>query len=321
MMLLALLLLAAGMLAAGAFPVYAVLLAGLFLAGLAKTIYDAAVQAYLAQRVPFHRRGLVIGCLELSWAGSTLITIPLIGLLIASFGWRSPFLLLGLLALASILVAGRALPPDPGGRPPGHSLIGALQLLIRERTAWGALAFGFCISIANENVFVVYGAWLEGGFGLNIVALGFSTMVIGTAEMAGELLTAGFADRFGLKRTVVTGLTVSGVGYALLPATAGSLPLALSGLFVVFLSLELTIVSFLSLCTELLPKARATMMAGFFAAAGLGRVLGALMGVPVWSKWGVFGNCALAVVFTALALGALLAGLRGWRPSELPVPK
>ena len=46
-------------------------------------------------------------------------------------------------------------------------------------------------------------------------------------------------------------------------------------------------VTSLSLCTELLPGFRATMMAGFLAAAGVGRVLGALMGGAVWQAGGI----------------------------------
>ena len=30
------------------------------------------------------------------------------------------------------------------------------------------LILGFLISLANDNVFVVYGAWLEGSFGLGV---------------------------------------------------------------------------------------------------------------------------------------------------------
>ena len=91
MMIAAMVMLTVGMFAAGIAPVYAVVLIALFLAGLGKSIFDPAVQAYAGERIPFKRRGLVIGVLEYSWAGSTLLGVPLIGLLIYHFGWRSPF--------------------------------------------------------------------------------------------------------------------------------------------------------------------------------------------------------------------------------------
>ena len=69
MMLCSLGMLALGMLAAGLIPVYGVVLIALFLAGLGKSIFDPAIQAYVGERVPYNRRGRVIGMLEICWAG------------------------------------------------------------------------------------------------------------------------------------------------------------------------------------------------------------------------------------------------------------
>jgi hypothetical protein len=55
----------------------------------------------------------------------------------------------------------------------------------------------------------------------------------------------------------------------------------LAGLFMVFFTFELTIVTSLSLATELLAGQRATMMACLMAASGLGRTFGALIGIPL----------------------------------------
>jgi len=74
--------LALGMFAGGLLPFFGVVLAALLLAGLEKTVFGPALQAYVGERVPFNRRGMVIGVLEFSWAGSTLVGIPLLALLI-----------------------------------------------------------------------------------------------------------------------------------------------------------------------------------------------------------------------------------------------
>ena len=94
MMLAGLTMLVVGMFAGGFLPLYGVVLIALFLAGLGKTIFDPAVQAYVAKQVSYQRRGLVIGVIELSWAGSSLVGIPMVGLLIDRLGWRSPFFVL-----------------------------------------------------------------------------------------------------------------------------------------------------------------------------------------------------------------------------------
>jgi len=91
MMLCGLGMLAMGMFAVGLLPFYGIVMAGLFLSGLGKSIFDPAIQAYVSERVPYQRRGLVIGFLEFSWAGSTLVGIPLLGLIIEGWGWRAPF--------------------------------------------------------------------------------------------------------------------------------------------------------------------------------------------------------------------------------------
>ena len=93
-----------GMFSAGCLPFYGVVLTALFLAGLGKSLFDPAIQAYIGERVPFERRGLVIGMLEFSWAGSTLLGIPFISLLIDRLGWRSPFFALGGVGLLGIVV-------------------------------------------------------------------------------------------------------------------------------------------------------------------------------------------------------------------------
>jgi hypothetical protein len=70
----------------------------------------------------------------------------------------------------------------------------------------------------------------------------------------------------------------AGIACPLFRLSQQTLPRAFSSLFVLFLIFEFTVVSSLSLSTELLPTSRATMMSGFFAAAGLGRVIGSLIG-------------------------------------------
>jgi predicted MFS family arabinose efflux permease len=162
-------------------------------------------------------------------------------------------------------------------------------------------------------VFVTYSTWLEGQFALGVVALGAGTSVIGVAELGGEGLTALFADRLGLRRAVLLGGFFSVLSYLILPLLGTKLAIALGGLFFVFISFEFTLVSSLSLCTEILPAQRATMVAGFFAAAGLGRVAGAFLGGYLW-EWGGMAAAGMAAgVSAAVGMGCLFLGLRSWR--------
>ncbi|MCB0174350.1 MAG: MFS transporter [Anaerolineae bacterium] len=307
MMLLGLGLMSIGMLAGGFLPVYLTILLALFLAGLGKNIFDPALQAYIGERVPYERRGTVIGLIEMSWAGATLVGIPVVGLLIEQFGWRAPFLVLGGLGLVSMAMLGALF---SGGSRRSERDVGAITFgqawrqLSRSSAALGMLTFAFLTSMANDNLFVVYGAWLEDGFALSVAALGTATTVIGVAELSGEVLTASLSDRIGLQRAVRIGLFLSALGYLLLPVIAQSLTLALVGLFLVFVIFEFTFVTAISLVTEVLPEARATMMASYIAVAGLGRVVGALIGGPLW-LWGglaAIGTVSAAIIIIAFAI-------------------
>jgi DHA1 family inner membrane transport protein len=316
MMLAGLGMLTGGMLAGGLLPTYGVVLPALFLAGLGKSVFDPALQAYVGQRVPYQRRGLAIGLIEFAWAGSALVGLPLVGLLIEQIGWRAPFFVLGGLALLS-MVALRALLPDDSHQQRDikgpASFREAWRRLSRERAALGALGFGLLVSAANDNLFVVYGLWLESAFGLSVAMLGAATTVIGLAEFVGEGLTASIADRLGLKRALVAGLILSALSYILLPLVGHTLSSALMGLFVTFLTFEFTIVTAISLFTEILPAARATMMSSSVAAISIGRVIGALVGGPVWLAGGMLATGIVSAAVSGLALVLLVWGLRSWR--------
>jgi predicted MFS family arabinose efflux permease len=316
MMIFGLMMLAGGMFAGGFFPFYGVILIALFLAGLGKNVFDPAVQAYVSERVPYGRRATAIGFLEISWAGSTLLGIPLIALLIDRVGWQSPFFAMGGMGLAGIFALSVLFPLDEQSmsKPrPSMPFIKILSVIAQDRASVGALAFVFFFSAAIDNLFVIYGAWLEQAFNVSVVTLGMATGIIGVAELVGEILVATISDRFGLKRVVLIGTTLCIFTYGLLPFAAQTLMSALAGLFVHFLIFEFTIISSVALCTELQPGMRATVIAGFFAAAGLGRILGAMSGGPVWLAGGIISTGLVSAIVTTLAFLTLFWGLRGWR--------
>jgi predicted MFS family arabinose efflux permease len=316
MMLSGLALLVGGMFAAGFFPFFTMVLIAFFLAGLGKSIFDPAVQAYVSERVPYRRRGLAIGILEIAWAGSALIGIPLVGLLMDSLGWRSPFFAMGGLGLIGIVLVRILMPPKEKPAEVQRSSLGlrdAWRQLFVQRRALGAIGFAFFASVANDNLFVVYGVWIEEAFNLSVVALGLSIGVIGIAELLGESLTAALSDRVGLKRSVIIGLVLSTACYAILPFCDRSISMVLAGLFLTFITFEFMIVTSISLTTELLPGSRATMLSGCLAAAGIGRVVGALIGGPIWLAGGILATGMVSAGLSAMALVSLVWGLHGWQ--------
>ena len=309
-------LLSLSLLLGGFFPAYGVMVVVLFLSGLAKVAFDPSLQAYVGARVPYERRGLAMGVIEMAWAGSTLVGVPLVGLLIDSSGWRAPLFVLGGLAGAAALGILFVFPPPQRDLTPvsqvSQSVGEVWRALTRSRTALGALVFSAFVCAANDIVFVMYGAWLESGFGLKVVALGAATTVIGVAELAGEGLTALLADRVGLARAAVIGVILSTLSYLLPLVIGGSLVGALVCLFLIFLTFEFSIVTSFSLFTEIMPGARATLLSSNVAALSLGRVVGAVSGGALWVTFGLGGTSAAAAAFSCLGLFSLVWAVRHW---------
>ncbi|TKB24770.1 MFS transporter [Desulfopila sp. IMCC35006] len=309
-------LLAGGMLLCGLLPSYWPVFIGLVVASFGKTVFDPAIQAFIGRNVPFTHRARVIGAVETAWAGSTLVGIPALGLILGHVGLSNSFFILAFLGSIGWISIVRVIPPDEpgtGSKQERVPLLSSLKQLLRVRPAAGMLAFGFWISIANDSLFVIYGAWFEQEFHVSLVALGFSTVAIGAAELTGESLTAMFGDRLGLKRAIISGLSLAICAYLLLPFIGRTLPLAMTGVFCVFLAFEFTMVTSFSLSTELMPRARATMMSGFYATSGIGRMTGVLIGGALWQFGGITAVAWTSAGFTVLGLLSLVWGLHGWR--------
>lgn len=296
-------------------PRYSVVFVGLLLAVLGKNVFDPAVQAFIGHHVPFERRGLAIGAIETAWAGSTFIGIPVIALIIDEFGLRWSFLVMSLFGAVGYLVLSQTLATDTTANRNNAANIGiisALQPLFNSRPALGMMGFAFWINMANDNLFVIYGAWLERDFGMSLLALGMSTSVIGAAELLGETCTAIWADRIGIRRSIIFGIWIHLLAYVLLPVFGFSLKTALVGLFLLFVSCEFTTVCSFSLSTEIMPANRATMMAGYYAAAAMGRMIGALSGSPLWFLGGISAVTLTSAVGILLAILSFGWGLKHW---------
>ena len=228
-----------GMLLCGLVPAYWPVFIGLVVASFGKTVFDPAIHAFIGKNVPLERRGRIVGLVETSWAGSTLIGIPAFALIIDHVGLRGSFFFFALLGAVGWFSISRIIPADDQKKVEkkrSQGLFAILGQLLKERSAAGMLGFGFLISLANDSLFVVYGAWFEQEFLVSIVTLGFSTVAIGAAELLGESMTAFISDRLGLKKSIIIGLCLATLAYLLLPFIGHSLSLAMVGMFCVFLT-------------------------------------------------------------------------------------
>jgi predicted MFS family arabinose efflux permease len=147
----------------------------------------------------------------------------------------------------------------------------------------------------------IFGVWLEDGFGMKAAGLGAAAAVIGIAELLGSSGAAGFADRIGKVRSVAAGLALNCAAALLLPVIAVNALGAQVGLFFFFISYEFVLVSSLPLMSEVLPSARATMMALTIAMFAGGRALGDLLSPWIY-QFGIWGNVIVCAAFNVVAL-------------------
>ena len=274
----------------------------LILATLGKYIFDPGMQAYIGDRVPYERRGRTIAVTEFGWSLAFVIGVPLMGLLIAGHGWMAPFPLLALLGVCIVAGLFWMLPKD---EPPANAARSRdnFRLVLPSLPALAGLAVGILASAANEQVNLIFGVWLQDSFGLKIAALGAASAVIGISEMSAEGLVAAFVDRLGKLRSIALGLAVNSLAALALPWLGRTEWGALIGLFFFYISFEFTIVSSIPMMTELLPSARATLMACNVAALSFGRAIGDFLAPRLYG----LGFLTVALGAVGLNLLALLA--------------
>ena len=274
-------------------PSFPGLLISLVLATLGKYIFDPGMQAYIGDRVPYEQRGRTIAITEFGWSLAFVVGVPFMGFLIARKGWMAPF---PLMALLGVIIVGSLvwmLPKDDLPANPKRSRDN-FRLVLTSLPALTGLAVGLLATAANEQVNLIFGVWLEDSFGLKIAALGAASAVIGISEMSAEGLVAAFVDRLGKPRAIALGLAVNSLAALALPWLGRTEFGALVGLFFFYISFEFTIVSYLPLMTELLPSARATLMAFNMAFLSFGRAIGTFLAPRLYG-----------LGFLAVALGAI----------------
>jgi predicted MFS family arabinose efflux permease len=293
-------------------PGYAGFFIVLSLGSLGSNIFVTTSQAYIGDTVPYQYRGRAMAIVESGWSLSFLLGAPLAGLLIARFGWSSPFLVLGLL---SLVVGAAVLFVIPGNRSSltaenRVNILRNLGQVLRSPSAQAGLVLGFSLSGAIEVINMVFGVWMEDSFGLKIAALGGVAFLLGIGDLLGELFSGVLSDWIGKARAVRIGMILLALAALLLPLAGITQWWAIATIFILFFGFELAFVSSIPLLTEVLPEARATMMGAYMSASSIGLVVGALIG-PLSYQRGIFYSGLAAALMTGMGLLALEKVRRG----------
>ena len=280
--------------------VFAGAVAGFVLIGFAKPLFDVGAQSHVAERVPWHQRSRHIGVLEVAWAGGLLAGAPFAGWLIDRGSWNTPFLVLGLAAAAGMVAVAML------DRPATEATVEIGEKPKVQGPARVFLVVGGLVGFALEVLLVNLGVWLESDFGLALLALGGVGTVIGIAELVGEGGVVAITDRVDKRKALAGALFLAAFIFLGLIWAAQWLIAGVAVLAVGITMIEFTIVSGMSVATEIHPGNRTGYLAWFAVATGIGRIAGDIVGPATFERAGMAGPAITAAVTSTLAAFALL---------------
>jgi predicted MFS family arabinose efflux permease len=272
-------------------PTFTAFFIALSVAFIGYLIFVPSLQAYLGDQVPYEKRARVLGITEFAWSLSAIVGVPLVGLIIAQHGWLAPFPLIALLGALSFIILAWMLPKDSAPQEGNADFWNNLRKVFTYPPAIAALLMAALYTAANETITLVYGVWVE--------------QAIGISELGGEVLVTMFTDKIGKRKALAIGIIGNCLAALTLPFLGRSLVGAMLGLFLFYLTFEFTMVSGIPLMTEILPSARATMMAAHMALIALGRSIGDLLAPSLFTQSvipGIAANALVAIGFNLLAL-------------------
>ncbi len=284
---------------------------GFALLGLAKPLIDISSQVYVSERVSYEDRARYLGILELSWAGGLLLGAPVAAWLIENWSWEAPFWVVGTLGFLCIGLAMRYLDPDDkvANRAPKAEDSPGPQVVLVLTTV---VLFGF----ANESILITLGGWLEGTFGMTLLALGGVGTLLALSELAGEGAMVAFTDRIGKRNSLALGLGIAAAALFALALVSDELVPAMITLVVTMVSLEFGFISGIPLMTELRPRSRTRVLSLAVVATGVGRIAGDLIAPRVFAAAGMQVVAAMAAVVTVGALMVVVVGVKEVDPKE-----
>ena len=142
-------------------PTFLTFSIALLLGNFGKYLFDPSMQAYLGDRIPYERRGTTLAVTEAGWSLAFIAGVPLMGVLIARFGWMAPFPLLAGLGLVMFVVIWWMI---PRGRDAIHQTSATsmknVHAVLTSIPALAGISIALWATASNELVNLIFGVWL-----------------------------------------------------------------------------------------------------------------------------------------------------------------
>lgn len=292
-------------------PNLVVLAIGLTLLNLLKSCFDLGMGAWIADHVPFDRRGRVVGITETSWALSLLAGVSLLGLVTAVSSWRVACVLGAAFVVACGVWLNSRLNRAAELPRVAHTQVVATS----TRGTWLVPLSMFGLMGASQCLFVTFGAWLTDDYGFDATGIAAVGFALGAGELFASISSARLTDRIGKERSVVLGALVMAPCAALLAGFNGSLVIGLAALAVFIIGFEYGVVSLIPVATDLYAGAPGKGFGLVIGAGTFGRGVLTVIATGLYDNTGVVGACVAAVVCAALSASSIAVFAARRRPS------
>ena len=277
----------------------------MFLVGVATNAYLPSQQAYISDQVPYERRGRALASVDIAFAISGILVMPVIGWMMNIWGWRMPFAVLSVFSLIAAALIWRKLPASET-RAHATSEPQPMRILLRQTNVLASMGVSMLLFTAVGIFMTFWSIWLSADYGLDALGLGLTANRIGFSELTGAILAGLFIDRVGKRRGSLISLAVGAIILGLLPVFSISLASSRTTLLLTVLWIEMSIVALFPLYGEQAPESRATI----FSLVALGNAVGLGLGPPLTAAlWQWRG---LSAVTTVGAISMLLAFVGVW---------
>ncbi|MBC2908095.1 MFS transporter [Streptomyces cupreus] len=281
---------------------YGPLLAARATTALAQALYWSVMGPVAVGLYPPERRGRVIGLLSVGGSLATVLGVPAGTWLGAHAGWRTPFAVLGALALVSLVAVAVLL---PASRPQeSHSAYGVAP----DRRRFLVVVTTTALSVTGVfTAFTYVVAFLDevGGFGEDAVSA--VLLAFGVAGLAGVTVTGPLLDRFP-RATLAVPVTTQTIALLGLYAAGHSKPATVALLMLLGASVGPAFMASQSQVLLVAPGRTESALAANSVAFNAGVAIGALVGGGLFTAVGVRGTFLVGGMLTAGALAVLSRG-------------
>lgn len=293
-----------GIMLMAAAPNLIVLCVGLTLLNLLKSCFDLGMAAWLSDRVPYARRGRVVGITETSWALSLLLGVSALGLITAATSWRVASVVGGLaIAVCAIWldIRMRACGPVTVTTTPDTATVGRAA-----KHAWLVPLSMFGLMGGSQCLFVTFGAWLADDYNFGATGIAAAGFALGAGELLSSIGSAKLTDRIGKERSVALGAGLMIPSAAILAGFDSTLSIGLIALAVFIIGFEYSVVSMLPIATNLFESAPGKGFGLVIGAGTFGRGVLTFVATLLYEQFGISGAALAGIGCAVLSAAAIL---------------